>query len=178
MSDTLVTDEPADITDDKVEWIRARLAKNFRCSLCNGWFTKPEDRVPTYTYETRMCSCPRGVHNSTVYDVDNEDVEVLLDEVDALRADVAHLESRRGAMLDEIDRLQRQSVGGRTVAPTPEEAVKHAANGGSWLLVLHPTRYALPTVRTDDVLAATDLVAMYIPVDRLWAPCAWPTVTT
>ncbi len=37
-----------------------------------------------------------------------EDVDCLADTVVALRADVAHIESRRGAMLDEIDRLQRE----------------------------------------------------------------------
>lgn len=70
-----------------VESIRARL-NSYRCSLCRGWLTPEAERPHTFSVGTEMCSCPRGVHNSLVPDVDWEDTERLLALYDALLATI------------------------------------------------------------------------------------------
>lgn len=67
---------------EMVENIRARL-KSYKCSFCEKWITKKENRPYTATLDNGMCDCGgKGIHNSRVPDVNDEDVEFLLEEID------------------------------------------------------------------------------------------------
>lgn len=70
---------------EAIEGIRARL-KSYKCSFCGKWITKKENRPDTCSLDNGMCDCKgKGIHNSLIPDVNDEDVEFLLEEVDRLR---------------------------------------------------------------------------------------------
>ena len=83
----------------------------------------------------------------------------------------------------EVERLVRErdtavaAVAGRTTPPTPAEAAAHKAAKGEWLLVMAPTLTTLPTqVVTDPPTRPVAYITLYVALDRLRRPCAWPVV--
>lgn len=110
-----------------------------------------------------------------------EDEQTALGEVaEAVCLDVReradYLEARRGALLDEIERLSRRAEM-RSTAPTNDELASHARHDGWWLVayrdghcdVSHVTR---PASRDWCVSrGANRWIAL---MD--WHPCAWPVV--
>lgn len=89
---------------------------------------------------------------------------------DAVEARVRRLVRERDAAV--------ATVAGRTTPPTPAEAAAHKAASGEWLLVMAPTITTLPTqVVVDPPTRPVAYVTLYVPLDRLRRPCAWPAVT-
>lgn len=97
---------------------------------------------------------------------------------DELAAEVTHLRDRRGAALDEIDRLTRERdemraiIEGRTTPPSDEEI---AAHDGAWLGAT-----VMGSTWTDTSPAETrrkrglGLIERWWPLDADGRPCPWP----
>ncbi len=103
--------------------------------------------------------------------------------VNAMRLD-GSVEAIGEAVEARVRRLGRDrdaavaTVAGRTTPPTPAEAAAHKAASGEWLLVMAPTITTLPTqVVVDPPTRPVAYVTLYVPLDRLRRPCAWPAVT-
>ena len=98
--------EPEDRAE-KLENIRARL-HSYTCSFCGHWITKLEKRPVTCALDDGMCTCSgRGIHNSRVPDVNDEDVEWLLDEVRRLQNEREEEKKRTAAVLKRDAALEK-----------------------------------------------------------------------
>lgn len=119
-----------------------------------------------------------------------DDVAEVTDALDAIRAAVARIEAREGAMKSTAiataeAALLREVIEGRTVPPTDAEIEAHEAQRrpGMWLtrdasgnVFVECGRATVARLREEQRMAG-DEGTRWIPLDASGRPCAWPTVT-